>query len=61
LALYFTISTLTTVGYGDLVPASDGAKLATLALQLSGIGLFVLPPSPWLLSLAGRMLSQHER
>jgi voltage-gated potassium channel len=41
-SFYFTISTLTTVGYGDLAPSGDGAKLATVALQLSGIGLFVL-------------------
>lgn len=41
-SFYFTVSTLTTVGYGDIVPTSDGAKLATVALQLSGIGVFVL-------------------
>lgn len=41
-SFYFTVTTLTTVGYGDLTPQTDGAKLAAVALQLSGIGLFVL-------------------
>ena len=41
-SFYFSVTTLTTVGYGDLAPTGDWAKLATVAYQLSGIGLFVV-------------------
>ena len=41
-AFYFSVTTLTTVGYGDLSPEGDAAKLATVAYQLSGIGLLVV-------------------
>jgi hypothetical protein len=41
-SFYFSVTTLTTVGYGDLAPTGDGARLATVAYQLSGIGLLVV-------------------
>jgi GH24 family phage-related lysozyme (muramidase) len=40
-ALYFCIATLTTVGYGDLVPTSDLSRLFTTFYILIGVG-FVL-------------------
>jgi hypothetical protein len=36
-ALYFTIGTITTVGYGNLAPSSDFSKLFTVLYALSGI------------------------
>lgn len=33
-ALYFTVSTLTTVGYGDLVPTSDLSRLVATILMI---------------------------
>jgi voltage-gated potassium channel len=36
-SLYFTIITLTTIGYGDIVPQSDGGRLFTIFLALGGI------------------------
>ncbi|TFG73144.1 MAG: two pore domain potassium channel family protein [Solirubrobacterales bacterium] len=41
-SFYFSVTTLTTVGFGDLAPEGDGAKLATVAYELSGVGLLVL-------------------
>ena len=41
-SFYFSVTTLTTVGYGDLAPEGEGARLATVAYQLSGIGLLVV-------------------
>ena len=41
-SFYFSVTTLTTVGYGDLAPEGEGARLATVAYQLSGIGLLVI-------------------
>jgi voltage-gated potassium channel len=38
-SIYFTAITLTTIGYGDLTPSSDAAKLFTVAYSLVGIGL----------------------
>ena len=37
-SLYFTVITLTTVGYGDLAPSGPGSKLFTIVLILAGVG-----------------------
>lgn len=44
-ALYFTIVSLTTVGYGDIIPVSDLGKVVTLLMIMTGIVLI-----PWQLS-----------
>ena len=41
-ALWFTITTVTTVGYGDLVPESAAGRLVASALMLTGLGLIPL-------------------
>ncbi len=38
-ALYFTVVTLTTVGYGDLTPQTSGGKLFTVFYILVGLGI----------------------
>ncbi|KAL6841587.1 hypothetical protein ACP4OV_028526 [Aristida adscensionis] len=38
-ALYFCVVTMTTVGYGDLVPATDAAKLLACAFAFAGAAL----------------------
>lgn len=38
-SLYFSITTLTTVGYGDLSPSSDVSKLFTTAYVFLGLGV----------------------
>jgi voltage-gated potassium channel Kch len=40
-ALYFTVITLTTVGYGDLHPTTDVSKLFTIVFVVTGVG-FIL-------------------
>lgn len=37
--LYFTVVTLATVGFGDLTPTTEPAKLFTVAYILVGIGI----------------------
>ncbi len=38
-ALYFTITTLTTIGYGDFYPKTDAGKIFTIFYIFVGIGL----------------------
>lgn len=38
-SLYFSVVTLATVGFGDLTPTSDVAKLFTVAYIIVGIGI----------------------
>ena len=40
-ALYFVITTLTTVGFGDIAPRTAAGKIFTMAYLLIGIGLFI--------------------
>jgi voltage-gated potassium channel Kch len=43
-SFYFSVVTITTLGYGDITPQTDAARLATSAQSLSGIfviGLFL--------------------
>ena len=41
-ALYFTIITITTVGYGDIRPTTPASKLFTIAMIFIGIGAFTI-------------------
>ncbi len=40
-SLYFSTVALTTVGFGDLTPTSDAAKLFTVVYLLSGVTILV--------------------
>jgi len=40
-SLYFSVITLTTVGYGDISPATTVGKVFTMGYVLVGIGIFV--------------------
>jgi voltage-gated potassium channel len=41
-ALWFAITTVSTVGYGDYVPQSGAGRLVASALMLAGLGLIPL-------------------
>ena len=53
-ALYFCIVTLTTVGYGDFAPTTDGTQIFTVVYILTGFGILVA----LLTSVAQQYLSQ---
>ena len=53
-ALYFSIVTLTTVGYGDFAPTTAGTQIFTIFYILTGIGIFVA----LLASVAEQYISQ---
>ena len=40
-SIYFSVVTLTTVGYGDLAPHTDAGKLFTILYLLIGIGVLL--------------------
>jgi voltage-gated potassium channel len=56
-ALYFSVITLTTIGYGDLVPATDAGKLFTIVYTLVGIGVI----AAFVTSLAVTVRADHDR
>lgn len=39
-AFWYTLVTITTVGYGDITPASTGGRLAAMILLLAGVAIF---------------------
>lgn len=41
-ALYFTVITMATVGYGDLVPVHTLGKIGAMILVIVGMGLFAM-------------------
>ncbi len=41
-SFYFTCVTITTIGYGDLVPTKTGTKLLTIVIAFLGIGILLL-------------------
>ena len=38
-AIYVSIATITTVGYGDIVPVTPAAKMFTIGFMLIGVGV----------------------
>ena len=40
-SFYFTIITLATIGYGDLVPTTPVGKLVTVIFVIVGVGIFL--------------------
>ncbi|MBI3033505.1 two pore domain potassium channel family protein [Candidatus Woesearchaeota archaeon] len=38
-ALYFSVITLTTVGYGDIYPTTDAGKIFTMVYLIVGVGI----------------------
>ncbi|MBU4693508.1 ion transporter [Mycoplasma zalophidermidis] len=42
-AIYFTTVTMTTIGYGDLTPATEIGRVMVIVLSIIGIAIFAIP------------------
>lgn len=40
-SLYFSVITLTTIGYGDISPTTTSGKVFTMVYVIVGVGIFV--------------------
>lgn len=56
-SLYFTSMTITTVGYGDLVPTTDASKLFTIGFSFAGISIALVI----LVSIGGAYYQKERR
>lgn len=56
-ALYFTVVTLATVGYGDLHPTSDASRLFTVFFILFGVSVGIAS----IAAIGSRYLAKRER
>ena len=54
-SLYFTVVTVTTIGYGDFVPKTDLGKIFTMIFPFIGIGMAF-----YFLSLIGRFFFRKQ-
>ena len=59
-AFYFTVSTITTVGYGDIVPTTPATKIVTSFIAFIGIAM-VLTLFGMLSSHYVRIVNERER
>ena len=55
-SFYFSVATLTTVGYGDIHPTTDEARVFTAVYILIGVGIVIAA----LTSIGSRYLSAQE-
>ena len=55
-SFYFSVTTLTTVGYGDLAPTNDTSRMVTAFFILIGVGIVLAA----LTSIGSRYLSSQE-
>lgn len=63
-ALYFTITTITTVGYGDISPVTSAGKVFTIIIIIIGVStvLTILTNIlQWLLQRQQRVMHAHRR
>jgi|TARA_B100002003_G_scaffold167749_1_gene155804 voltage-gated potassium channel len=60
-AFYYTVTIITTVGFGDILPASDVARLFTASLVIVGVSIFLVFTVVLAQSLVSRLEYLSER
>ena len=61
ISLWWAVVTVTTVGYGDVVPESTGGRLVGTALMLTGLGLIPTLTSVTVAILIGKRTSAQQQ
>lgn len=59
-AVYFTIVTVSTVGYGDITPQTTGGRIVAMILILSGLGVFSFLTSIMVSAFNDKMQDMRE-
>jgi voltage-gated potassium channel len=59
--MWWGIATLTTVGYGDMIPVTAGGKVLGGAIAILGIGLFALPAGIFSSGLTEYMYGKKDK
>ena len=60
-AIYFSVITLTTVGYGDITPKTDAGKIFTIFYVLIGIGMLAGVANFLLRSALNRRIEKRNK
>lgn len=60
-AMWWSVTTLTTVGYGDIVPITPAGKFLGSVIALLGIGFFALPAGVLAAAFADELAKQRAR
>ena len=61
LALWWAVVTVTTVGYGDVVPESTGGRIVATMLMLTGLGLIPTLTSVVVATLVGKRTHAQQQ
>lgn len=60
-ALYYSIVTMGTVGYGDITPKSDEARLFTISIIILGLAVFATSLTAIATPLLARIMTRKEK
>lgn len=60
-SVWFSFATVTTVGYGDIVPMTDAGKIIAIFSMLIGTGLFATYTALFANALLGREFKKMDR
>ena len=60
-ALYFCFMTMSTIGYGDLVPTTELSKIFTIVYSFLSIGVFVAVIAKLVIAVVSQKKEAHER
>jgi voltage-gated potassium channel len=60
-SLWWSVATLTTVGYGDVYPITTGGKIFTFFVLMIGVGVIAVPAGLFASALARARQEENER